>query len=241
MGRDFRNRTEEFQAAQLARDIRMKNEISFLLLAVLGIVSILSGCKPAEIRFADPNLEQEARWVTGRLEGPFQATDFKGYDSIFAAEMEIEDLSGLEYWKNLRYLNLRLNLITDITELAYLTNLESLEISFNDFRDISPLSSLRNLTLLDISSNRLSDVSALAGMKNLTVLYIHDNRITDISALASLDKLEKLYARSNMISDLSPLRELPNLTVVWIKFNPLDDASMEIVAELKARGVNIRP
>ena len=102
------------------------------------------------IVFADSDLENLVREAINKLEGdiyPFDVADLTTLDAcVSELEITIEDLSGIEYLVNLRYLGLRSCGISDITPLTNLTNLTSLVLLSNEISDISSLEGLTNLT-----------------------------------------------------------------------------------------------
>lgn len=127
----------------------------------------------------------------------------------------IKNLSGLEAFKNLKYLDIGNNTIKDLKPLAKLTKLEYLEMAnLNkegpESLDINPLSGLTALTHLTINRNHIKDIKALANMTELKFLAMVINDITDISPLKNCKKLTEIYARNNNIEDLSPLADIPD-------------------------------
>ena len=136
--------------------------------------------------------------------------------SVDLAPGPIQNLTGLEFAKNLRKLYLRQQQISDISALKDLTNLRELHLSDNNISDVSALVGLTNLTWLYLDGNNISDVSALVGLTNLTTLDLSDNNISDVSALAGLTNLTILNLADNLISDFSPIAGLvPNIKLYW--------------------------
>lgn len=134
----------------------------------------------------------------------------------------ISDLTGMEYCKNLIYLDLKYNLIEDIT----------------------PLDGLTGLLVLELAGNLIRDISIFAG-KTITLLGLQQNRIVDISALETFS-LEEAGIRldGNYIQDLKPL--VDNVTVsgetsgINVKGNPLNEISFnEYIALIAAAGRTI--
>ena len=141
------------------------------------------------------------------------------------SNMKITDISGIENFTNLTYLDLSSNSISNISVLAELTNLTSLELYHNSISDISALSGLTNLTFLDLSYNSISDINVLAGLTNLTSLDLSSTSISGISVLAGLTNLTRLHLRINSISDISALSGLTNLTYLGLQYNDISDIS----------------
>ena len=174
-----------------------------------------------------------------------------------AQDLDIRDLTGLEFATGLISLNLSNNIISDITLLSGLTSLTSLILSDNVISDLTPLSGLTNLTVLILSGNLFSDISPLSGLTNLTSLNLSHNIISDISPLSGLTNLSVLILYDDrMIRDRSVLSRLSNLSepdipdanlraaikiaMGKVSDDPLTDFEMAFLSELEAPNSNIR-
>ncbi len=96
--------------------------------------------------------------------------------------------------------------ITDLTGLQYFTNLKTLYLGRNNLKKITPLAKLTNLTYLDLRSCGLNDVTSLKSLTSLTFLDVASNSIQDFSPLGQLTNLTSLYVSNNNTSDYSPIR-----------------------------------
>lgn len=94
-------------------------------------------------------------------------------------------LEGLQYAKNLTYLDLKGNLtFLGGTTLVNHWGPNLADGKFNgDITDISPLSGLTKLEFLQLAENRITDVTPLAGLKNLKTLQMPYNCVSDFSSL----------------------------------------------------------
>ncbi|MGK7344271.1 MAG: leucine-rich repeat domain-containing protein [Candidatus Nitrospinota bacterium M3_3B_026] len=137
----------------------------------------------------------------------------------------IADLSGLESFTSLTWLDLRHHLIVDVSPLSGLTNLTTLHLQENQIADVSPLSGLTSLTELYLFTNQIVDVSPLSGLTSLTKLYLSSNQIVDVSPLSGLTGLTSLSLYGNQIVDVSPLSGLTNLTWLYLSSNQIADLS----------------
>ena len=137
----------------------------------------------------------------------------------------IQDITGIEFAKNLRTLDFWFNRISDISPLAQLVNLTELNLGDNQISDISPLTQLINLTKLDLGGNQISDISPLTQLINLTELNLMENQISDISPLTQLINLTKLNLVGNRVSNMSSLTQLINLTNLYLMDNRVSDVS----------------
>lgn len=202
------------------------------------------------VYFADANLKAAVEAKLGDITNP-TPLQMLNLTSLYATDLEITDLTGLEYATNLLYLDLGANDITDLSPLsgltklqelglgsnqnltfiyplAGLTNLVELDLCCNDVYDLTPLSGLINLTRLVLHHTmwiNYDDLAALSGLVNLRELELWGNDLSDISALSTLVNLRYLDLYDNQIIDISPLSELMNLTHLYLQTNPLNKAA----------------
>ena len=150
------------------------------------------------IKFADKVMERRIRESLNKPDGPITALDAAGLDNLnlsnewqetFPKGSQIVKLNGIEYFINLRSLDISWNKIKDIKNLAGLTRLTYLRAFGNAIQDAKPLSGLTNLTQLNLGGNKLKSVKSLVGLTNLTELLLSDNPIKDFSPL------KDIYAR----------------------------------------------
>jgi internalin A len=83
--------------------------------------------------------------------------------SVYLTELDLSghalvtrDISWLEYFTNLTWLNLGGVQIADLSPLAGMTDLRTLYLQNNMISDITPLKQLTNLEVLDLSNNRIN-------------------------------------------------------------------------------------
>jgi hypothetical protein len=142
----------------------------------------------------------------------------------------IEQLTGVEFAVNLRWLSIVRNPIvdlnpiagmqqletlfmwatpvTDITAVANLTNLNNFRLNYSKVSDIRPLANLVKLEKLSLAGNGITDISPLANLTRLRLLNLESNGIMDVRPLANLRRLETLTIQDNLITDHSPLHRL---------------------------------
>ncbi len=83
-----------------------------------------------------------------------------------ASAQNIDDLTGLSAFKNLRILNLNTNKISDVSEIALLPNLQFVDLSNNSISDVLPLLvSLSESVRIDVSQNCIDNFDIIK--KNL--------------------------------------------------------------------------
>ncbi len=166
----------------------------------------------AVVVFNDPLLESLVRERMGILQGDITARDAAG----------IKDLDFSLPWQETIPKDIQ---VTDLTGIEYFINLETLGFNFHAIKDIGMLPSLTRLAKVDLGCNQISDLSVFADMPNLTRLVLFDNRITDISPLAGLTQLTYLQLEYNQITDLTALGGMTQLATLWLKGNPVEDYS----------------
>ena len=180
-------------------------------LFILFIVAILliPHASAQIVEIPDPNLELAIREKLG-LSSEFPITQQEMLRLTgFAAEVAgIENITGLEYATNLKFLFLRNNPIQDLTPLASLTQLDILHMPGVPINDLTPIGNLTQLKDLTLSFCGISDLSPLANLTQLVLLNLTGNDIVDVSPLANLTALKTLWLDRNQIVDLSPLQGL---------------------------------
>lgn len=153
----------------------------------------------AVVTFPDPVLEQKIRKIVGKPEGDILSMDVAFMENLYLKEEWQE-----QYPEG--------TLISDLTGLEYFLNLKTLEMGHNTIHDLSPLAGLKKLELIDAMDLGLTDVSPLAGVTSLQFLDLSYNKITDVSPLTGLTSLHALHLTNNQIVDYSPLSGIyPNL------------------------------
>ncbi len=151
------------------------------------------------VEFTDTTLESMVRAAMGKLDG-----------DITAAEAEAVTVLNLSFeWQRLLP---DAAPVREIDGLEYFKNLKSLDLSFHEITDISPLSGLSKLSVLSLRANPVADIAPLAGLTNLTVLALDHSAVSDLLPLASLTTLKHLYLAECPVADYSPLDSIyPNL------------------------------
>ena len=169
------------------------------------------------VTFTDPLLEVMVNAATGRSEGQIsqaeaEAVTYLNLNNQWHKELytdqEIVSLQGLEYFKNLKRLDLSDHEVSDIAVIGQLTDLEELNLSGNPILDISPLSSLKSLKLLVLSDCMAENYGPLSNLDNLEILVLNNASISDVTVLSPLKKLKQLYLAGSQIRNFFPLAEI---------------------------------
>jgi len=187
-----------------------------------GDVLLLPADPDEVVTFADPLFERLVREYTGIADGPItareaaqeQRLDFNmQWQEVIAEDTRIHDLTGIEYFINLRQLSFNFHAVTDISMLPRLTRLRELEMGGTGMSDLSVLASMPNLTRLVLFANGIEDISPLAGLIHLEFLQLEHNSISDLTPLAGMTELTTLWLTDNPITEYSPIQDIiPNLT-----------------------------
>ncbi len=154
------------------------------------------------------------------IEGIQYFSNLKSLDLSFNKIEEITLLQGL---KQLEKINLENNKIEDISALKELTNLKELNLRDNLITDLNPLKGLTKLESLSLQGNLISDITQLGNLVNLVYLSVGENQISEIKFLKSLGKISSLYIFDNQLNDLSPLSSMNTLVVLDISHNQITD------------------
>ena len=145
----------------------------------------------------------------------------------------IHNLTGLEHFNNLVYLNFSNNKVSNLTPLENLTSLEELYFSNNKVSNLTPLENLF-LKSLDFSGNQVSDLTPLGVLDSLEDLFFTDNKVSKLDTLQYLHSLKTLDFSRNQVSDLTPLGVLDSLTKLVFDGNQVSDlTSLENLKSLK--------
>jgi internalin A len=212
------------------KDGRMRTGINLNIWLLLSFISIGILCSTNTILAEEPVYFVDANLKAAVEEDLDIAnptpTEMLMITELIVARKGISDLTGLEYARNLRYLNLNYNQISDLSRLSGLTSLENLRLYDNQIRDISPLSALMSLEELCLGENHVSDLSPLSGLTNMWFLDLRDNQIRDLSPLSGCANLEILWVSKNWIDDISVLHGLTRLRELGISNTHISDLSL---------------
>jgi internalin A len=194
-----------------------------ITLVVIG--AIVSWAADEAVAFRDPGLASVAgQYVPGGQPGQ-PLTEQKAATVILVrgGDTLIRDLSGLEKFRNLRFLHIAKSEIAGLAPLAGLTSLESITIQGGTIQDLTPLAGLKKLTSLSLPNHRIEDLRPLAGLTALESIHLGGNRIADLSPISGLPNLQRLRLEGNRVTDLAPLGGLAKLVLLDLKRNRVRD------------------
>lgn len=129
-----------------------------------------------KITLKDTNLASCIRDLVGKeAQEPLYKKDVLNIVYLDANSKGIQDLTGLDAFINLKFLNLSYNTSLTSVKLAplvKLTNLQTLLLTSCNISDTSQLKSLTTLEVLDLRYNSIKDFSSLKGLTGLKQLYL---------------------------------------------------------------------
>ncbi|RKS03315.1 T9SS type A sorting domain-containing protein [Flavobacterium sp. 102] len=140
----------------------------------------------------------------------------------------INSLVGIEFFTNLRYLQISYSNIYSI-DLTSLTSLEQLICSGNNISHIN-IAGLNNLNLLDCSQNNLTSIDFLNVNPLIQTISAQNNQLTSVN-LNGLQNLEQIYIGYNNISSLT-IANCPQLFSLWCNNNQISELEVNHLTEL---------
>ncbi len=189
---------------------RFRNIVLGILIFAVGLGCFWQNANAQIVEIPDLNLELAIREKLGlSSEFPITQQDMLRLTGFATEDVGIENITGLEYAKNLKVLILvDNNSIQDLAPLAKLTQLEILNLAGVPINDLTPIKNLTQLKELILDFCGIRDISPLANLTQLNHLHLAGNDIVDVSPLANLTALKTLWLHRNHIVDLSPLQGL---------------------------------
>lgn len=142
--------------------------------------------------------------------------------------------------KNLKYLNLRHNLISEIPDIiSSFTSLQMLRLDYNNIKSIpSSIYKLFHLKTLSISHNKLSELpEEFSLLRRLRILVINDNRFFKFPIQICSLKLKILYIHNNSITylpfEFSKLNQLNEMGFEWFQYISSNNSKLVKGSEAK--------
>ena len=223
----------------------MNKALIFLLtILILSGLFISTVVVDQPVYFADENFENTVRSILNHFSKPIYRSQLLEIVSLNLSYQGIEDLTGIEHFRNLEVLNLYKNNINDVSRLKTLTNLRELNLGGNRLVDLQAANfdELNHIDLLSLNLDQnesyddgawhqLSDISLLESFASLETLSLQDNAIKDFSPLTTLRNLTSLDLAKNHIDDISFLHRSPNLRHLNFRENDIQDIS--VLSELR--------
>ncbi|CAL6062091.1 leucine-rich_repeat domain-containing protein [Hexamita inflata] len=133
--------------------------------------------------------------------------DLKVVEQLYIAEIVLSKCMNVRFTtnpSNLLYLSLQDCNISDISGLQYFTQLKKLQIANSPLRSLSHISELVDLLSLQITGSKLTNVVGISNLKLLQYLDLSENSIISIQPLSQLlqsKQFKQLYFDDNFIVD----------------------------------------
>ncbi|XP_069834950.1 leucine-rich repeat-containing protein 23 [Dendropsophus ebraccatus] len=166
------------------------------------------------------------------------------YVKLDVQDKELTDISVLESFIHLRYVDLTNNSLRDLSPLGSLTHLLSLRVDQNQLVSASGLGELPYLQQASLAQNRIQNLQGLAHprleslnvigneirtlesldcakLNSLHTLELRGNKLQSTAGLY-LPSLRELYLAQNNIKTLAGLEHLVNLTSLHLRDNQLE-------------------
>ena len=184
------------------------------------------------VSFADVNLKNAliSAGCDVNSDGELTKSEMEKVYGINLSDLSLENISGLEYATNLKYIDLSNNLLTDIDALANCAELQYVNISNNLLISIDALANASKMFILVADNNNITSVSAFAGNNSLVTISFAENEIFDISALKNITSLRSATFNANAIADIAALSTLTYVNYLNFEDNEID--SLVPIADL---------
>lgn len=201
------------------------------------------------LTITDPGLIVAVNLQLGRAfddESEILLSGLETETSLDAYDFNVRDLSGLECWTSLRFVDLEANegLVSGapVEALSKLTNLQELNLNCTGVTDVDALASHPTLQALTLSAancgSQLDDPAALGTLPEIVSLNLIGQGLNGLTFLEDVSSLRWLFVDSNALTDFLGLESMSLLNHLSIAQNALSD--LEGVSNLSAlRSLNI--
>ena len=152
------------------------------------------------VPFEDANLQRAVEKALGLPNNGVSCYTVTLLENLAAQgtpDTQITDLSGLEFAKNLKVINLGKNNISDLSALGAITTLEQVYLYQNKISDLNPLASLSKLKLLELSYNDIGDIAPL-----LTLPWAAEDDYVGLKAQSKMIPQDQLTALEQLVSEV---------------------------------------
>lgn len=179
-----------------------------ILIVIILISLIATGCKVNSRAFKDPNLrlgiEKELKQ---------QGLTFSDIDELTSLDLsflKIGSLVGIEKLTNIESLNLSNNVLNSIEELSYLKKLRILDLQNNNISDISPIKDLDKLEIILVRNNNIEDITVLSDKYEnyLKTDFLVKIEFKDADLESNIRKQLKKKSEKITANDISKIRTI---------------------------------
>ena len=159
-----------------------------------------------------------------------------------AIAKNINDVTGIEYFKNIDKLYLTSNNLTFLPNLDRLTLLTRLEVDTNQLTTLPDLHALTSLKAIFCQYNNISVLPSMANMSSVQQYFIHRNQLTALPDITGMTSLYHFICSDNYITTLPNMSSLTSLNRFLCTNNKLtsvDLTSIPNVTEVHLRNNNL--
>ena len=166
--------------------------------ATVSTVNAASGVTIDAKHFPDKIFRSVVSDADKDKNGKLSKKELANIDEVYLYDYGIKDLTGIEYFTNIRTLECENNKLTKL-DVNKCTKLESLKCSRNNIAKLS-INKCTKLETLDCSENKLTKLDVSKNTK-LEVLDCGDNRLTKLNLSKNTELLE-LFCDKNKLTEL---------------------------------------
>ena len=109
--------------------------------------------------------------------------------------------------------------IQDLTGIQYFKNITELRCSYNQLSTLPPLDSLKELRFLSVDNNQLTSLPDLTNNTRLVGLWFNNNQIQTLPAFGTNPPLQFLIGADNLLSGVLDFTAFRQLTIVYLQNN----------------------
>ena len=225
---DFKGFSERVKRYETKHPFKIIILPVFITLFMVGIiVACIYTVKVREIestsyiQFSDVSFEKEIQVLLKKEH--FTLSELQDVSSlIIENNYELENISDLVYFSNLKSLSIRHCNISDISVLGKLDKLTTLDLTGNNVSDLTPLSTCNNLEQLLLEDNNITDITPLYSLSNLKTLMLQQNNISIIpSGIEQMSGLNTISVEGNRLINIDELANAPNLSYLYAPDNKI--------------------
>lgn len=177
----------------------------------------------------------------------FQHTFFRNGETVYLpSEKDLRALFSVEKLEivgngillfGLKQLSFKL---IDLSGLQYFTQLKELNLAGNNLKNLNGIEHLKRLELLNLTANQLTTLRGIRHLKNLKNLFLRDNNLKNLSEIQHLKHLEVLDCINNkQLNSIGKLTESTTLKELHIyDFKMTIKGEIEVL-ENKIEGLKI--
>ncbi|CAB3979277.1 leucine-rich repeat-containing 23-like [Paramuricea clavata] len=188
------------------------------------------------------------------------------YVRLDVHDRDMTDISILNCFIHLRYVDISGNQLKDISSLSCLTHLLTLKADKNQLTS-ARLDKLPYLQIANFANNKIEDTKGIehplletlnlsfnniyevtdfdpAALSRLTTLELRNNKLITTNGIGTLPNLQNLYLAANSLKFLENLDRMQHLVSIHLRDNQIEkldgfSANMKFVQYLNFRGNNI--